>query len=102
MRNKKGKLIKLEKNRYSILTENLEQCFICKSPYVEIHEVFGGRNRKISMQNGFCVPLCHNHHQQATLDNEKSLFLKRKMQAKFEETHTREEFMRLIGKNYLE
>lgn len=34
-------------------------------------------------------------------NKELNLKLKRECQEKFEETHSREEFMRLIGKNYL-
>ena len=102
MKNKKYKLQKLEKNRYSILTNNMDRCFICGSPFVDIHEIYGGGNRKVSMKNGFTVPLCRSHHQTATLDSSASLYLKQKCQKKYEETHTKDEFMKLIGKNYLD
>ena len=71
------------------------------------HIFFGHANRKISEEQGFWVylaPWLHN----ASADGvhgkngrELDLLLKRHAQAKFEETHTREEFMALIGKNYL-
>ena len=102
MKKKTYNLTKLERNRYSILTDNLDECVICGSPYVEMHEVYGGKNRRVSKQNGFCVPLCRRHHDDVTNCEEKSLFLKRKMQKKFEEANSREEFIKLIGKNYLE
>ncbi len=102
MRNKTYKLQKLEKNRYSILTDDMEHCFICKNLFVDIHEIYGGSNRKVSMENGFCLPLCREHHKKATIDNSASLFLKVKCQKKFEETHSRDEFMSLIGRNYLD
>ena len=35
-------------------------------------------------------------------NNDLDLRLKRECQEKFEETHTRQEFIKLIGKNYLE
>lgn len=35
-------------------------------------------------------------------NRELDLKLKRECQEKFEETHSREEFMKIIGKNYLE
>ena len=52
------------------------------------------------MQNGFCVPLCRMHH--TAVHNNECLAreLKRMCQEVFELTHTRKEFMQLIGKNY--
>lgn len=101
MRNKTYKLKKLEKNRFSILTNDMEHCYICKSPFVEIHEIYGGRNRKISMLNGFCVPLCHRHHEYVTLNADGSNYLKQKCQSVFEETHNRKDFIEIIGRSYL-
>lgn len=101
MRNKTYKLKKLEKNRFSILTNDMEHCYICQSPFVEIHEIYNAGNRKISMKNGFCVGLCRSCHAQVTLDYEKNLYLKKKCQLKFEETHSRDEFLSLIKRNYL-
>lgn len=71
------------------------------------HIYFGNPNRKISEANGFWVYLTGRLH---NLSNdgvhgkngkELDLFLKKECQRKFEETHTRAEFMALIGKNYL-
>lgn len=101
MRNKTYKLKKLEKNRYSILTNDMEHCYICKSPFVDIHEIYGGSNRKVSMANRFCVPLCIEHHKFATLNADASNYLKQKCQHEFEKTHTRDDFIKLIGRNYL-
>ena len=102
MKNKTSKLAKLERNRKSILTDDLEHCIICKQSPVDIHEIYGGSNRKVSMQNNFCVPLCREHHRLATLNNSFSLQLKQLCQRKYEKTHTRQEWLKLIGKNYLE
>ncbi len=102
MKNKTSKLRKLEKNRYSILTEDLEHCFICQQSSVDIHEIYGGCNRKVSMQNGFCVPLCREHHRLVTDYPLSNRNLQVKCQSKFEEINSRDKFMRLIGRNYLE
>lgn len=107
MKYKTSKLRKLEANRYSIMTNNLDKCYLCFGVdncdcNIDIHEIYGGANRQISMQNGFCIPLCRYHHSLITRDNASSLILKKQCQKKFEETHTREEFMCLVGKNYLE
>ena len=102
MRNKTNKLRNLEKSRYSILTDDLKHCAICKKEQVDIHEIYGGCNRKVSMQNGFCIPLCREHHRTATINNSFSLQLKQLCQREYEKTHTRQEWLGLIGKNYLE
>lgn len=92
----------------SILTDDYSCCYLCgRTQWLEEHHIFGGyADRKISDKNGFVVPLCHwchneppkgVHHCRGT-----ALKLKRECQAKYEETHTREEFMRLIGRNYLD
>lgn len=100
MRVKTIKLANLEKQRKSILTEDMTTCYFCRMPKDDIHEIYGGKNRVISMQNGFCVPLCRMHH--TAVHNNECLAreLKRMCQEVFELTHTRKEFMQLIGKNY--
>ena len=102
MLKKTYKLQKLEKNRYSILTNDMEHCFICGSPLVDIHEIYSAGNRKVSMKNGFCVPLCREHHKVATENYSANVFLKVKCQKEFEKTHTRDEWLKLIGRNYLD
>lgn len=106
MRNKSAKLRKLEGERYSILTGDLEHCYLCGKSPVDIHEIYGGCNRIASIKNGFCVPLCRTHHRQITdgefidgydFNNE----LKQNCQIEFERTHTREEWFKIIGRNYL-
>lgn len=100
MKNKTSKLAKLEKERYSIMTDDLEHCYICGNDSVDLHEVYAGTNRKMSMKNGFCLPLCRTHHRIAQLGKEENLFLKKMFQKKYEENHTREEFIKLVGRNY--
>lgn len=97
MKYKTNKLKNLEKKRFSLLTNDLEHCFICKKTPVDIHEIYGGSNRKRSMIYGFCVPLCRKHHQ----DLETLKYLKEIMQKEYEKEHTREEFIKIIGKSCL-
>ena len=64
---KTSKQIKLEKSRYSILTNDLDHCYICrfqgkKVLRDDLHEVYEGANRKRSILNGLVVPLCRKHH----------------------------------------
>lgn len=92
-------------NRFSILN-NLDKCYFCGKKAECIHEVFyGTANRKISIKNGFCVGLCHNHHNMTDNSVHKNrqmdLKLKELYQKEYEKTHTRQEFITLIGKSYL-
>jgi hypothetical protein len=72
------------------------------------HIYFGNPGRRISEENGFWVYLCGRLHNQSEdgvhgkNGHELDLMLKRHCQMKFEETHSRAEFMALIGKNYLD
>lgn len=90
----------------SIITNNMDHCFICGSPYVEIHHCFyGTSNRKNSDKYGLVVPLCPMHHRGdygVHHNPQADQVLKETAQRKFEETHTREEFMQIFGRNYLD
>ena len=72
-----------------------------------ISHIFAGSRRKISEREGFVVYLIGRLHNlsedgvHGKNGRELDLMLKRACQAKYEETHSREEFMRLIGRNYL-
>lgn len=101
MKYKTSKLKKLERERYSILTNDLEHCFICKRMASDMHEIYSAGNRRISMQNGYCVPLCRTCHQEITINNTMNLQLKQLCQMEVEKQMTREEFIKTIGKNYL-
>ena len=101
MRNKTYKLQKLEKQRYSILTNDLEHCIICGKSPVDIHEIYCGAKRQVSMKNGFCIPLCRTHHILVTNHNASDMYFRQKCQEKYEEMYSRDEFIKLIGRNYL-
>lgn len=62
MKQKSYSLQKLEKNRKSILTDNLEHCILCGKPAVNLHEICFGRNRQNSMKYGLVIPLCYQCH----------------------------------------
>lgn len=94
-------------NRYSILN-NLNKCYFCGKPREAIHEVFYGKNRQTSIKNGFCVGLCHECHNMgsesvhAKPNQGKDKELKQRYQREYEKNHTREEFIKLIGRNYID
>lgn len=89
------------------ILQSEKQCFICATTKnIHCHHVYGGANRKNSDKNGFTVYLCAWHHNigggESIHENSKmSLWLKQACQKKYEETHSREEFIRIIGRNYL-
>ena len=89
----------------SIIQEDNGVCFICKKRgYTEEHHCLGGANRKHSEKYGLKVYLCKGCH---TLnktavhnDYDTMCWLRKIAQKEFEKTHTREEFMRIFGRNY--
>lgn len=90
----------------SILQEKKE-CIICHTTSnLHYHHIYFGKNREISDKNGFTCYLCYEHHEGTRgvhgRDGHKlDIYLKERCQNKFEETHKREEFRKLIGKSFL-
>lgn len=85
----------------------MDNCFVCGSPYVEVHHViYGTANRKLSDKYGLIVPLCHEHHRGQTgvhFKRDLDIHLKKLAQEKFEaKIGARNEFIRVFGKNYLD
>jgi len=84
------------------------ECYKCKTTSgLHLHHIyFGTANRRVSDDNGFTVYLCGKHHNLSNygvhFDCGFDLTLKQECQRKYEETHTRQEFMDLIGRNYIE
>ena len=81
-----------------------DRCILCGKPYAHLHEVYGGKNRQNSIEHKLQVRLCLEHHTgEEGVHNRPSLdvSLKQACQVDFEKTHTREEFMQIIGRNYL-
>lgn len=99
LKKKTNKQRKYETSRYSIFTNNYNRCYNCYKEGIplDLHEVWGGSNRIRSIKNGFVVPLCRECH-----SNEQVIMkLRKKLQGIYEEKHSREEFIQIIGKNYL-
>jgi Zn-finger protein len=88
------------------IIQDEKQCYFCgRVTGLETHHVFGGvANRPISEKYGLKIWLCHECHtgnEGAQYDKMKNLQLKQDAQYAFEREHTRAEWMKLIGKNYL-
>lgn len=90
----------------SIIVDCMENCFICGSPYVEVHHMIYGRGRReLSDRYGLVIPLCYEHHRGQTgvhFNPDFSLAMKQLAQRKYEERFgNRESFRTIFGKSYL-
>lgn len=103
MRVKSKKLAKLERNRFSVLT-SADKCFICGSTHLLTwHEVFAGRNRPNSMEDGFCLRMCLLCHEKKQEDVQFNEFWHRKAQLYYEQNiGDRKQFLARYRRNYLE
>lgn len=93
IKQKSKKLAKLEKDRFSILTDNLEKCYFCRNKKMELHEAFRGRNRQKSMKWGLVVPICHKCHSKITTDKEFSKTLEQIAKTVFVKKYSEEKFI---------
>lgn len=98
MKKKSNKLAKLERQR----DKDLIKSGICEncgkySQRLDPHEVYGGSNRKRSIKYKFIKLLCRECHSNENIINQ----LRIDTQKEYEKTHTREEFIKLIGKSYI-
>lgn len=98
IKKKSKKLVKLERQR----DKNLVKEGICEfcgnySRHLDPHEVYGGSNRKRSMEHKFVKLICRKCH-----DNENVIKqLRIDTQKEYMKTHAEEEFIKLIGKSYI-
>ena len=111
---KPGSTRKHKKRRHppSIMHQKDGTCYLCMLqgnnrtyPVVHEHHVYDGPNRRISEENGFKCWLCLDHHligPEAVHNNIDNMrILQRECQRIYEETHTRQQFRDLVGRNYL-
>ncbi len=98
IKKKSNKLAKLERQRDKKIVKYGE-CEYChrKFKHLDPHEVYGGSNRKRSMTNGFVKMLCRECHSNNKIVEQ----LKIDTQKEFEKTHTREEFIKIVGQSFI-
>lgn len=84
-----------------------KECYVCHAT-LNLHEhhiFYGTSNRKKSEKYGLKIWLCARHHNLSNegvhFNKELDISIKRMAQSKFEENHTRHEFIRIFGKSYL-
>lgn len=98
---KTKKLAKLEKNRFSIFTDDLEHCIFCGKRKDNLHEVIFGKNRLNSIKYGLVIPVCYEHHLECHKNSQLQEKWKIKAQEVFEKKYTDVEFIKIFGKNYI-
>lgn len=98
MKKKSKKLAKLERQRDKNIVK-FGRCENCGKICAELdpHEVYGGSNRKRSIKYKFIKLLCRECHSNENIINQ----LRIDTQKEYEKTHTREDFIKLIGKSYI-
>ena len=104
IKKKSNKLAKLEKDRFSVFTNNKNKCMFCSATTnLTWHEIFRGRNRSNSMKYGFCLRICLSCHESKQEDSQFNNFLHKKAQLYYEEhIGSRTEFISIFRKNYLD
>lgn len=97
----------MSSNRFSVLQRN-KNCFVCgTSQNIHIHEIFFGKNRKKSIEDGCCAYLCAKHHNMSNegvhFNHEYDLYLKKIGQKAWMSYYkkTKEDFIKKYGRNYL-
>lgn len=102
IKQKSNKLAKKEKNRFSIITTDLEKCYLCKAKKEELHEIYEGKNRQISMKYGLVIPICRKCHISVTNNKTLQEKLHKVGQKVFKKQYKTENFVQIFGKNYLD
>lgn len=83
-----------------------EECFICKTRRnLETHHIMNGPYKKASEKYGLLIRVCPDCHTMAPDSIHRNSQMKKKLkqfgQRYFEQTHTREEFIKEFDQNYL-
>ena len=99
---KSKKLAKMERDRFSLFTDDDTKCMLCGSTYqLTWNEVYRGRNRKLSMQYGLCQRLCLSCHMKYQEDANFNDMWHKKGQLEFIKNYPELDFTKIFGKNYL-
>ena len=114
LKSRTNKQAKREKERFSIIYRDLTKCCNCglktgdidkrinQYTRIEKNEVFEGSYRQVSIRLGMIAPLCIFCHKQFHKDIlGMNLSYKIKFEKEYLKTHTREEFIKTFGKDYI-
>lgn len=114
LKSRTNKQAKKEKERFSIIYPDLTKCCECglktgdfdkrinQYTRIEKNEVFEGSFRQVSIRLGMIAPLCIFCHKQFHKDIlGMNLSYKVKFEKEYLKTHTREEFIKTFGQDYI-
>ena len=85
----------------SILTNDMDYCFLCGKPRQHIHHCMNAANPKKTEKYGLLIPVCSKCHSWIHDKDDNMKFVRQIAQRKFEEKYSRELWMEEFGKNYL-
>lgn len=88
------------------IISNVKECVCCgREDMIHKHHIYGGSRRRTSEREGFWMYLCPAHHNMSDAGIHFNADFDRKVKAKcqeiYERTHSHEEFMLIIGRNYI-
>ena len=114
LKSRTNKQAKREKERFSIIYTDLTKCCECglktgdfdkrinQYTRIEKNEVFEGSYRQVSIRLGMIAPLCIFCHKQFHKDIlGMNLSYKVKFEKEYLKNHTREEFIKTFGQDYI-
>lgn len=90
-----------DRKRFSIITDDMEHCYICGRKKDHLHEVFYGASRQASKSWGMVVPLCLSCHNRIHENQSEDVELKKVAQRIYEKEYGHDQFMEVFHKNYL-
>ena len=88
----------------SIITNDMEHCFICGRPYPQVHHIMNKFDKKRSEKYGLIIPLCIEHHTGSAgvhTKPERMLAMRQLGQREFERRYGHELWMSEFKKSYL-
>lgn len=102
MKSRTNKHAKAEKERFSIIYRDLTKCCNCGSKMgIQKNEVFEGSYRQVSIKLGMVCPFCWKCHNLFHNDTMFNLFYKVMFEKEYLKTHTKEEFIKTFGQDYI-
>ena len=102
LKSRTNRQAKREKERFSIIYRDLTKCCNCGSKTgIEKNEVFEGSYRQTSIRYGMVCPFCETCHTQFHNDIMFNLFYKVMFEKEFLKTHSKEEFIKIFGQDYI-
>jgi len=93
-------LVKREKERYSIIYQDLSKCAVCGSLATDKHEVFEGAYRQASINCGCVIPLCRLCHQKMHQNKTFAMYYKIQFEKEYLKNHTLEEWIDIFKIDY--